>query len=135
MTTLRYLGTRALRDALPMSAAIDAIEGIMRAASAGDARAPARSVQSIPRLGREDCVFLVMPGTWGERGAAADTPALDSDNSHLLQRFPGGAHGGADLDQLTPLGDRHIQCSCAFSIFQVHAGTEHGLGTVENDGT
>jgi ornithine cyclodeaminase len=71
VTTLRYLGPGALRDALPMSAAVDAIEAIMRAASAGDAQAPARTVQSIPRGGREDCVFLVMPGTWGERGAAA----------------------------------------------------------------
>ncbi len=71
MTVLRYLGPGALRDALPMSAAIDAIEAIMRAASAGDASAPARTVQSIPRSGREDCVFLVMPGTWRERGAAA----------------------------------------------------------------
>ena len=72
MTTLRYLGADALRDALPMSAAVEAIEAIMRAASAGDAVAPARTVQSIPRRGREDCVFLVMPGTWGERGADED---------------------------------------------------------------
>ena len=71
MATLRFLDAQALRHALPMDAAIDAIEAVMRAAAAGDARAPARTVQSISRPGKEDFVFLVMPGTWGERGIAA----------------------------------------------------------------
>ncbi len=66
----RYLNADALRQALPMDAAIDAIEAVMRAAAAGDAEAPARTVQSVARPGREDFVFLVMPGTWGERRAA-----------------------------------------------------------------
>jgi ornithine cyclodeaminase len=71
MGSLRYLDGKALRRALPMGAAIDAIEAVMRAAAAGEATAPVRTVQSIPRGGREDFVFLVMPGTWDERGAAA----------------------------------------------------------------
>jgi len=71
MKPLRYLDAATLRQALPMSAAIDAIEGVMRAAAAGDAAAPVRTVRSISRPGREDFVFLVMPGTWGPRGAAA----------------------------------------------------------------
>lgn len=70
MTSLRYLDAAALREALPMSAAIDSIERVMRAAAAHDAVAPVRTVQSIPRAGREDFVLLVMPGTWGERRAA-----------------------------------------------------------------
>ena len=40
-------------------------------AAAGEAEAPVRSVQSIARPGREDFVFLVMPGTWNQRNAAA----------------------------------------------------------------
>jgi ornithine cyclodeaminase len=71
MTTLRYLDAATLRKALPMGAAIDAIEGVMRAAAAGDAAAPVRTVRSIARPGREDFVFLVMPGTWDPQGAAA----------------------------------------------------------------
>lgn len=71
MTKLRYLDADSLRAALPMSAAIDAIEGVMRAAAGGDARAPVRTVQSMSRPGKEDFVFLVMPGTWGEQRAAA----------------------------------------------------------------
>ncbi len=71
MPTLRYLDARALRSALPMASAIDAIEGVMLAASTGEAEAPVRTVQSVARPGREDFVFLVMPGTWGARGAAA----------------------------------------------------------------
>lgn len=71
MTTLRYLDADTLRAALPMSTAIDAIESVMRAAAEGDAHAPVRTVRSMPRPDREDFVFLVMPGTWGERRAAA----------------------------------------------------------------
>lgn len=71
MTVLRYLDAATLREALPMDVAIDAIEGVMRAAADGAAEAPARTVQSIARPGKEDFVFLVMPGTWGERGVAA----------------------------------------------------------------
>jgi len=71
MGPLRYLDAASLREALPMGVAIDAIEGVMRAAAAGDAEAPARTVQTLSRPGREDFVFLVMPGTWGERRAAA----------------------------------------------------------------
>jgi ornithine cyclodeaminase len=70
-TALRYLDAAALRQALPMDVAIDAVEKIMRAAAAGDAEAPARTVQTIARPGGEDFVFLVMPGTWGERRVAA----------------------------------------------------------------
>ena len=70
-TTLRYLDADTLRRALPMSAAVDAIEAVMLAAGQDEAHAPVRSVQSVPRPGREDFVFLVMPGTWGSRGAAA----------------------------------------------------------------
>ncbi|HEX9700115.1 MAG TPA: hypothetical protein VGD06_11700 [Acidobacteriota bacterium] len=68
---MRYLDAVALRRALPMGAAIAAIEAVMRAAHGGGAEAPVRTVQRVPRGGREDCVFLVMPGTWGERAAAA----------------------------------------------------------------
>jgi ornithine cyclodeaminase len=68
---MRYLDAAALRRALPMSAAIDAVEAVMRAAHEGGAEAPVRTVQRVLRAGREDCVFLVMPGTWGERAAAA----------------------------------------------------------------
>lgn len=68
---LRYLDDAALRQALPMDIAIAAIEGVMRAAADGVAEAPARTVRSIARPGKEDFVFLVMPGTWGERGVAA----------------------------------------------------------------
>lgn len=71
MAALRYLAATALREALPMDAAIAAIEGVMRAAADGEATAPVRTVQTIVRPGREDFVFLVMPGTWETRGAAA----------------------------------------------------------------
>lgn len=54
-----------------MEAAIDAIEAVMRAAAGGGAGAPVRTVQAIRRPGKEDFVLVVMPGTWGERGAAA----------------------------------------------------------------
>ena len=68
---MRYLDAKTLRQALPMSAAIDAIEAVMLAAGEGDAEAPERIVQTIPRPGAADCIFVVMPGTWAERGAAA----------------------------------------------------------------
>jgi len=68
---LRYLDSRTLREALPMASVIDAIEAVMLAAGDGDAEAPVRTVRSVSRPGREDFVFLVMPGTWGGRGAAA----------------------------------------------------------------
>ena len=68
---LRYLDDTALREALPMDIAILAIEGVMRAAAHGGAEAPARTVRSVARPGKEDFFFLVMPGTWGERGVAA----------------------------------------------------------------
>ena len=71
MSSLRYLDAQALRRALPMDAAIDAIEAVMRAAAGGDADAPVRTVQSISRPDKQDFVFLVMPATWGERGVAA----------------------------------------------------------------
>ncbi len=70
MVSLRYLDARTLRRALPMEDAIDAIEAVMRAAAAGGARAPVRTVQTIRRPGKEDFVRVVMPGTWEERGAA-----------------------------------------------------------------
>ena len=54
-----------------MDAAIDAVEAVLRAAAAGDAQAPVRTVQSVPRAGCEDFVFVVMPGIWGGRKAAA----------------------------------------------------------------
>ena len=54
-----------------MDAAIDAVEAVLRAAAAGDAHAPVRTVQSVPRAGRQDLMFVVMPGTWGGRNAAA----------------------------------------------------------------
>ena len=71
MASLRYLDAQALRRALPMDAAIDAIEAVMRAAAGGGAQAPIRTVQAITRPGKEDFVLVVMPGTWGEGGAAA----------------------------------------------------------------
>ena len=58
MPALRYLDGVSLRRALPMDAAIDAIEAVMRAAAAGDARAPVRTVQSVPPAGRDHCVFM-----------------------------------------------------------------------------
>ena len=53
-----------------MDAAITAIEAVMRAAASGDAEAPVRTMQSIMRPGKENFVFVVMPGVWREQGAA-----------------------------------------------------------------
>ena len=71
MKPLRYLDAHALRCALPMDVAIDAIEAVMHAAESGDAEAPVRTMQSVMRPGKEDFIFVVMPGVWGGRQAAA----------------------------------------------------------------
>ena len=71
MKPLRYLDAHALRCALPMDVAIDAIEAVMHAAESGDAEAPVRTMQSVMRPGKEDFVFVVMPGVWGGRQVAA----------------------------------------------------------------
>ncbi|MDP6686466.1 MAG: hypothetical protein VX385_04065 [Acidobacteriota bacterium] len=68
---LRYLDAHALRCALPMDVAIDAIEAVMHAAGNGDAEAPVRTMQSVMRPGKEDFVFVVMPSVWRGRQAAA----------------------------------------------------------------
>ena len=44
---LRYLDAHALRCALPMDVAIDAIEAVMHAAESGDAEAPVRTLSLI----------------------------------------------------------------------------------------
>ena len=54
-----------------MDVAIDAIEAVMHAAESGDAEAPVRTMQSVMRPGKEDFVFVVMPGVWGGRQVAA----------------------------------------------------------------
>jgi len=54
-----------------MDVAIDAIEAVMHAAESGDAEAPVRTMQSVMRPGKEDFIFVVMPGVWGGRQAAA----------------------------------------------------------------
>jgi ornithine cyclodeaminase len=115
VTTLRYLDAAALRRALPMVAAIDAIEGVMRAAADGEASAPVRTVQSIARPGREGFVFLVMPGIWDTRGAAAakvisyvpDNPAAGRASVQglavLLDVETGSARLIADASTLTTI--------------------------------
>ncbi len=68
----RFLTGADVVDALPMAAAIDAVEAIMRDVTAEAASARGRTIESIPRPGdAEDCTFLVMPGTWATRHAAA----------------------------------------------------------------
>ena len=100
---LRYLSASDLVAALPMAAAIEAIEAAFVDAHAGRARCPSRTVidESIAD-GERRSLLLTMPAAWDGRGFGAKVSTFLGDNpAHGLPAVQGVAVM-LDIDSGTP---------------------------------
>ncbi len=77
---MRYLSAADLDRALPMDAAIDAMEAVFAASAGGQTEVPDRTVIRGVRNDGTDSLLLTMPAGWRGRGAGAKVSSFIADN-------------------------------------------------------
>ncbi len=77
---MRYLSAADLDRALPVDAAIDAMEAVFAASARGHTEVPERTVLRGSRSDGTESLLLTMPAGWRGRGAGAKVSSFIADN-------------------------------------------------------